>query len=105
MTSFIGVHFTDGPCAGKYQVLNVYGAQPATTKCGGRTYYLTYGQNNTASASVQSTAGASQALGHEAMRGWEEIRRVVNKTLPHELHAADVYLRRALRDLRRVSLH
>lgn len=104
MTTFVGVHYTDGPCSGKYSIVSYSSTAPQTTTCGKKTYYLTYGQNNTATASVQQPAGFQPLHTTEAMTGWNDLRKVVNKTLPGELHRADIYLRRALRELRRVKV-
>lgn len=102
--AFYGVHFTDGPCNGKYTLLDVQGKPPATTKCGGKLYYLTYTGPENATASLQKPAVPVGVSAGSAMSAWNQLRHTINHTLPGELHLASRYLRESLHELRNIRV-
>jgi hypothetical protein len=104
VTTFYGVRFTDGPCKGKYEVVESYNISAGTVVCSDFTYYLTFHGGNTATASITPPPAGQGLKDTGAMTAWNTLRREINKTLPAELHRADQYLRSTLHELRRIRV-
>lgn len=102
--AFVGVHFTDGPCAGKYTLLDFQGSPPATTRCGGKIYYLSYTGPENADGSLTKPAAPVGVTAGSSMSAWNQLRHTINVTLPGELHLASKYLRESLHELRNIRV-
>lgn len=100
----ISVTFEGGPCDQKVQLVAATSVNSGQVPCGGIFYTVL---SRTATSAVVGAPSTPTPAGNstvDATRGWADLRHVVSTTLPTELHQANVILRGALRELRRVRV-